>query len=486
MDHPEDLDPMLLAIRERMAIFGWRPRHVRLYTTDSKWMSIDEFNRLKSLRVPADICTIPSNEKSKYLGRLVIEADRFRKLVNPSPAVSIDVNKEIDINAVMWHDVTLDPRMFLTECGTDDIYLPGDKYYRENIVDGTNGKYTNYSLLKDGIDYTPGANIYNYSITTEDPVPGKKYYKLVPQYEMVPYGHNRDYPIDQLFVKRLSTKYTAISTTGIFASEVDVSLQYYIGTSESEPDDTFREADIDNEDDFDTEDVIESGVVITAKKKFKPGLRYYTLDMPYVQYTPATELLVGNVDTVLYRSIPAKYELIEDVDNFDGDRYERTSVSGSEARIMREVYSTTDAMALRGFKYKGDDVFGQQKTMTLQLEDIIDIGLDRTNTLLPEIFNADKYGGRMFEYTVPNSSNPNQPTTIMVVINAASYDSIKGKSGVILGQKGSVAKELYIKNDNITDRNYYMLYLEEKDKCEALERRCAEYEEIIRQMSGGN
>ena len=484
LDHPENIDPMLLAIRERMAIFGWRPRHVKLYTTDSKWMSRDEYDRLKSLRVPADICTIPKAEKKNYLGKLVIENDRFRRLVDKTAVYPIDVNKELDINSVMEQDVTLDNRLFLVDTKADEIYVPGDRYFIEQTIELLGGKsYQQYQLLREGIDYNPGENIHTYALYTGGIEEGTTYYKLVPQYELVPFGHNRDYDIDELKVKNFVVNYTAIVTAGADAVEPQDEVEYYIGISGSEPDSDYRAA---KDEDFDYESSVVDGVVQTIRK-FKTGLRYYTKGETVISYSDATELLVGNADSVLYHVLPSKYEAItpEELPTFTGDKYVRVIQSASDAsgtRVLHEVYSTINAMKLRGFKFTGDDVFGMSKTMTLQLEDIIDISLDRTNTILPNVI-SDKYRGRMFEYTVPDLSNPNQPKSIEVELNDDSFSKIPVKTGVILGQMGSACKELYIKSDDIKDRNYYMLYLEEKDKCEKYKSQCSIYEEIIKQMN---
>ena len=58
---PATLDPMLLSIRERMAAFGWRPSLIRMYATATKWMSPEEYEAVKQIRIPATIETITND-----------------------------------------------------------------------------------------------------------------------------------------------------------------------------------------------------------------------------------------------------------------------------------------------------------------------------------------------------------------------------------------------------------------------------------------
>lgn len=140
-DNPALLDPMLLAIRERMAVYGIKPKHIKLYSTGSKWLNPDEYEALKSLRVPGDIDTIPADAKFEdYQGDHLIINGQVKEIVETvNPA---RINEQVAFEELKSGDTVIDNDLFLETVHPGDTFSKDKVYYEqvkwtENVEDVT-------------------------------------------------------------------------------------------------------------------------------------------------------------------------------------------------------------------------------------------------------------------------------------------------------------------------------------------------------------
>ena len=453
IDDPTKIDPMLLAIRERMAIYGWRPSNIKLYTTGSKWMGPAEYDRLKGLRVPATIEVITPENKRDFIGETAIYGGRLKRLVNH---VS-DVETELDINTIMKQTTVLDGKeLFYTLCENDELFATGDRYF----IIIKEGNHEIYKLLKEGVDYNPGDICKAYRLRNAETDADKpRFSKSAPQYTPVLYGHNGDYPEDKLLMRFTSTTY---ATTRDTYPEQDKT--YYLREGENQ----YRPA-------------VDSDFVYGAdsQKRFNTGVEYYEKSTNEDSYRQASDEEIADPNIVLYFREPDTYE-----NDANGDYV--------QDNVVHEVYSLPAATRLMGYKFEYDDVFGQSKTITLQLEDIIDIALEETNVVLPtsdKDYNTfwKKYDGRRFRWTdSQDTQDPTQVNTLEMTVSEASKEYLSGKSGSLMGQSGSIYQELYIRDNGQQKRNYYMRYMEQSKVVTDQQARIAELERYMVQLQSKN
>ena len=164
---------------------------------------------------------------------------------------------------------------------------------------------------------------------------------------------------------------------------------------------------------------------------------------------------------------------------------EWATVSTHDAQGNITRVGTLDLM---GFKFEYDDTFGQAKTITLQLEDIIETAGEELSVVLPDAsFDYDKFwkrfDGRMFRWTEEDESgDPSLRETIETVVSRDSIGFLSQKAGRLLGQSGQIYKEIYVKDSGKQKRNYYMQYVIQSKTVDDQKRRIAELEEALVQL----
>lgn len=506
LNDPTSLDPMLLSIRERMAAYGWRPKNVKLYTTDTKWMSPAEYDAIKELRIPATIETITADNKEEMLGQFAIVSGSLKKIVDEV----VDSETEIDINAIMKHAKTLDNRLFMTRCEDGDVFVTGDNYYAQ--VSRTSGDEEVHckQLLKEGRDYAPGNPCVTYELATSES--REPYYKHEPTtYSQVPYGQHGNYPAERLLMKFGTKNYDKVDHD----QDRDFGITYYlkddeeyIPATERDFEQQFKSSLTYYEKDGDTyvvtgdtranptkeyyiknDDETYRRALVSDFMWFKEGVDYYICQLDDVSYRAATEEEIADMTQVLYIRNPEKYTKVE---HYEEGVYVRVFKSIDEklyTDIWKENYASQQALSLMGFKFDFDDNFGQAKSVILQLEDIIDLASKETNVVLPhksydyETF-WKKYDGRKFRWVEP-STDPNDPTlttTVEVKISEKTVQLLSEKPGVLLGQSGQVFKETYVKDSNQQKRNYYMLYVKQSKTVDEQTERIAVLERALREL----
>lgn len=422
-DKPALLDPMLLAIRERMSIYGIRPRHIKLYSTGTKWMNRDEYDKVKSLRLPAEMRTIPPDASPvTYEGNHVIVAGRLRQIKeNPDPNNS----DEISFDSVKGRDVTFDHLKF------EHVVEPGERFkantrYFEKNEDG------NLLPLLNPV-YTPiGDEIMQFEEVTATADMTDLYEKIFGEQNFVLLGHgetrNESYAYDEDKgdkpdqLTRLPDKY------------------YY-------------------------------------KKQVEETVTGGTSDGPITKYIPATLAEIQNASLPLYRLLVEKYKLA--LSPVVGKIYykPRSRIVGGTGRFVSESYINPKVLQYLGMKFKYTNPNGMDKEMVLELADIISFAsqVQATITLeTPEAFK--RWKGRWARWV---EENGDQGVVVEGVIPESWDGKLAGKTVDILGQDGSASKELYFLKEGETDRNYYLRYSILMQEHSALLEKCAAYEQHI-------
>ena len=486
IDTPNKLDPMLLAIRERMAVYGWRPSLIKLYATDTKWMGPTEYERIKSLRVPATIETIDDNNRALMLGETAIIGGQMKKIVEKVT----DASKELAVGAVAKKTQIPDNRLFRTKCQDGDVFETGRNYFvaLQTDVDSETSIAT-WRLLKEGVDYAIGTPCVMYRPATEAELRDDtidKYTREDDNYVAVEYGHHSDYDPEKLF-SRLETHVwdSTLDTTR------DTNKQYYIRNDAS----MYREAVDAN---------------FNEDGSFKDGVTYYESVSVTYEYTAATDDEIADPNHVLYITVPPKYTKTTDISKLDVTYYVRVldvdegGVMTGYTTVYKEEWATVSnhdtsgnitrvgTLDLMGFKFEYDDTFGQAKTITLQLEDIIELAHEELNVVLPDKdFDYDKFwkrfDGRMFRWTNEDpSGDPSKDTTLEMIVSKVSAKVLSQKAGRILGQAGQIYKEIYVRDSGKQKRNYYMQYVIQSKTVDDQKRRIAELEEALVQLQTVN
>lgn len=486
IDTPNKLDPMLLAIRERMAVYGWRPSLIKLYATGTKWMGPDEYDRLKNLRVPATIEVIDDNNRNMMVGETAIINGQLKKLVDRVT----DASTELTIGSIAKKKQIIDGRMFRVQCVDGDVFVTGEKYYVLITEQSGDKSIACWKALVEGIDYDIGNPCVTYRRATaselrDDAV--TKYTRSEETHRAVEYGKHGEYDPESLLSRYENDIYTGTTDT-----TRDRSKTYYV-----EDDGQWREA---VESDFD------------AEGEFKTNTSYCEYKGRDYVYQQATDDEIADPSIVLYIAIPYAYTKTTDISD-GGEYYVRVlDLDSSDeptgyTNVYKEVYSTVStrdsvgniirvgSLDLMGFKFDYDDEFGQSKSITLQLEDIIEAAYSELNVVLPDAkFDYDKFWkrfeGRLFRWTRrPVGTLENDPSlteTIETVINRDTIEYLSQKSGILLGQSGQIYKEIYVKDSGKQKRNYYMKYVIQSKTVDDQKRRIAELEAALVQLQSMN
>ena len=496
---PATLDPMLLSIRERMAAFGWRPSLIRLYATATKWMSPDEYDAIKEIRIPATIETITNDPKDllsdkatvmrkSILHEMMIDNGSLKQIVEPQADGSVvDPTSEVSVDAIMRHKQIIDNNLFLTECNPTEVFIKDDVYYVEENIAHEGVTIVAHRMLREGYDYQVGDPCVAYKLATEEEVTkfetlvengtavqdsDQLYIRVEGQWNPIPYGENANYDPSQLFTRAEHVEYSQtrdrIKKNG---------KQYYIQeVNEYGSTVGFRPA---------VETDFEDGEF--PEKTGNLGFYELSSDSEYV-YKEATEAEITNPQTVLYVKNPDTYEpavaIEEDTEYF------------IKVHPLKEDYSTyrdpplVGSLQLLGFKFDYDDDFGKPKTITLQLEDIIEAASSTLAVVLP---SADlttsseddpfwqKFMGRRFrwERKPEGSIDPTLTESIEFTITNESRHFLAEKSGLLLGESGTIYKEIYVKDSGKQKRNYYMQYVIQQKKLDDQKRRIADLEAAL-------
>ena len=432
-DEPKLLDPMLLAIRERMAVYGIKPRQIRLYSTGSKWLNPDEYEKIKTTRVPGEEKSIPSNAAySQYVGDHIILNGKLKAIVEKVEEGKED--EQIEFESIRTKPRVIDTAVFLTKVLANDKFnTTGGRVYYEKMIDAE-GNDLGLRVLKVG--ETPnGGTIMQFSKTpvyAEAPKYSAEQSRFIP----VPYGIARDF-------KKVYT--LSNDEVGKETDDKDASGERLL----------FSDEIVDKEDYF------------WVKHTYKEG------DSPVKeQWLTATTEDVNDPEIVVYYMTDATFY----VEDAGGTYYPKTNFTVTDSSIRGtgeyyyEDYASKQALALVNATISYDDNHGIRRQNTMSLPDVIELASNSRTITVPTKesdprFYAE-YFGRRFRYVEVIGG---VEETLEVVIPSETDSRIVGKTGELMGVSGEVAHNLYFLKDTTAVRNYYVKYMLLKQEFDILQ-----------------
>jgi len=372
---------------------------------------------------------------------------------------------------------------------------------------------TCHKLLEEGKDYSPGEPCVVYRLSTIADESLQHYNKQYGGYYPVAYGHHGDYSPSNLVRKLLVYEYTETAESTRYPKTTDtvrdMSKTYYVVESN-----LYRKAVATdfNEDGSFKEDVeyyelssktfyirvAESSYREAVASDFEPDGSFDLTKTYYektgeesIVYRAATDTEIADPTQVLYVKQPDVY--VRTTDKTPGTTYVRAfdmKDGVSVSRVLKESYSTLEALSLMGYKFDYSDVFGNSKTMTLQLEDIIETASQKLNVVLPDAaFDYDtfwkRFDNRIFRYTnYPVANDPTVTETIDIVVSRSTVSLLSQKTGTLLGLSGQISRETYVKDNDQQKRNYYMRYVVQSKALEDKKARVAVLEQALIEQKG--
>ena len=476
-DDPTKLDPMLLAIRERMAAYGIKPKLIKLYSTGSKYLNPDEYEKLRSVRLPAKVEQIPEGALfSDYADKKVIMTNKILSIVENDAAVQ-DPDTQISFASLKAHHVVLDRQIYSAEIDANELYNGASTYY-ELLTRATGETFDTYRVLPTGPVGGRVMRLASREYTAADAAAKRPAFVAMPEaYVQLAFNEPRS---TSLYIRETTdTRRDEIS--------VDIITEFRHPTS-AELDDgnlvLYRKVS----------GMYESalGQHATRDTMFKDEKDYYVANDngTYTKLIKGTDYSVNDSITQYAAAHGIVYENYDYSDLVGGTYY--VSESQTESRgtgiIFRDDFASSNILKIVGnnFKY-GTSTSDTQTVTTMTTTDIINFaqgkevegieifiqGEDATNQA-----RCAMYGGRLFSTEI-NVDGVTVP--VEIVIPDEPDAKLAGLTGDILGQYGIVSRDTYILDNDPLGRNYYIQYLQVKQENDALRARNAALEEIIKE-----
>ena len=415
-DDPTKLDPMLLAVRERLAAYGIKPKLIKLYSTGSKFMNPDEYEKVKAIRLPANVVVIPEDALyDDYEGKKVIETNVVKTIGEVSDSTTVRFED------LKTQKVVFDRFKFSEEVGPNDCFNGTSQYY-ELLKDGT------FRVLEDCPTGGKILNMVEREYTQTDADNGVKAYRVAED-AYIQLGFNEPRSI-QLYLKE---------TTQTHRDEVSIDTEV-----------EYRHPD-------------------------------------------QSELADGNL--VLYRKLTGQYEEVTTPEI--GSTYwcpTSLTLTLGTGRVFFENYSAGDLLKFVGWNFEYGTSSSDKKTInTITAADIINfaqnpevanIEMYITGATASNTARFEKYAGRIFRTTkTVTVDEQSQTIPVEIIIPNEPDPNMAGLVGDILGQQGVASKETYLLDTTAMDKNYYIQYIQQKERAERLENRNRYLEQVIAQLS---
>lgn len=81
-DDASKLDGLILNVRERLAAYGIRPQNIEAFSSESAWMTPEEYDEITKDRQPGKLIELTKENVAQYAGRSVIIDGEFTKLID--------------------------------------------------------------------------------------------------------------------------------------------------------------------------------------------------------------------------------------------------------------------------------------------------------------------------------------------------------------------------------------------------------------------
>jgi len=172
-DDASKLDGLILNMRERLSAYGIRPSNLEAFSSDSKWMTPEEYDAVVEDRQPGKLVEITSDNVRQYAGRSVVVDGEFKTLIDniTDPSVVIGSN-EIGASRLSVETTLIDNILFMRPLSVsgDDAFEHNKKYFvRVSVGDGgahPRNSHVNYGdvfvELTEGEDYAAGDAMVRY------------------------------------------------------------------------------------------------------------------------------------------------------------------------------------------------------------------------------------------------------------------------------------------------------------------------------------
>ena len=163
-DDPSRLDNLLLNIRERLAVHGIRPSNIEAFSSESKWMTPEEYDAITEDRQPGELVELTESNISKYAGKVVVIDGEFVHLVDNitdpaakvEPIVSPDgtIVKSVGARSLSRHITVIDHIPFLHPItDTNGKVFEQNKKYFVRVGVGTDGATDSNPYVNIGDDF---------------------------------------------------------------------------------------------------------------------------------------------------------------------------------------------------------------------------------------------------------------------------------------------------------------------------------------------
>ena len=489
---PQSLTPMLQAVRERLMAYGVPPASIQLFTTGDKWMTRDEYDSIKTIRVPGEEVAITADNASQYTGKKILVDGEYKVLVDqysffetedtapvagkkyyaPGPGTGyIDVTDYVNSHGfdpnetyyerstgqVRWSEVAkndnavIDNQLFMRQLlpATDTVFFANQKYY----VQLSNGRYRQ---LIENKDWTAGDNIPHYILAASQEQ-RVQYFKLSDGDTYTPIG--------------AAVNYEYASQCVVAGIPIFIHTAEYMSCDETmviDPSKTYYKRD--GEDEFVIADM-------TGVDKLSEEYYICTKD-EYNEVTPET-------DSEGVKKIPDEFKNeqfyvkgITQATPIQADDYVQGSTYIKNVLFTLD-YASANALAVVGKKFEYIDHMDNKVAKELTATDLIMISTNkRTGIRVSNQYAISKYDGRWFEYV-----DPTDKSRVCVRLSSSTASAIPSDVvGTIYGEKGSLWKDVVIADESQMARNYFKLYQDERIKNSALAARVDALQRLVNKM----
>ena len=487
-EDPTNLDGMLFAMRERLAIFGIQPLRVSLFSADSLWMNPDEYAEMKSLKVPGQLVQITPANQADYIGhQAIIDGQIYTLVANyPTDAEGHEVREGYKLIAevITRMNQCRDPGGFIDKKANGDPE-PID-WLTDTVFESTNLYYVKETLSKDDKSI-PG---FRKLVEGEDWAAGDK----IEHFKQV-----CDLTVEQFTATEAGTYGCYIGNKYEDIPSGDKYLERVLG-------------------------YVDANVPVYYAETVESEIKHTQVDRTFVQHHPEYQYCIC-VSTDYYETIWC--EVNENLQK-DGKKFYFLKQD-----IFKANFASDYAVSLVAKKFIYTNRMGSKVTTELSEDQIVNISMDESHEVrISNDVVRNKYSGRWFEFTdmircgsTPYSkvrdanrtyyiaiaggfepvdpSDPRLPeigsvwpesqdmffqqATYATRISVApdheeDYKIFSDKPGVVLGEIGEIYRETFIKDDSL-NRNYFALYHEQLQQSVALTRENASLRALVDKLS---
>ena len=465
-DHPEILDPLLVSIRDRLAVYGVRADSIKLYSTGKEWLTVEEYEALKKIRKPAYLKVIEEEDWPEILGEDALIGGEIKKIVR---VVDPDlVSEQVAIESLTTkYNAKIDNRLMLVEVEPGEVWDGWSTLYQMTAQNnGVDQPIFRIAEAEDMV-FAPGQEIISLKVSTDTTRQGNKPY----------------------YIKNLTDSYSLVDPADVVSTEGHPVYYVCEGTGVG-----------------DTEEEAAAAIVYSYRVVTDQELAAYIA----VRDGSTPTLVPGQqVPLAIYeRNVSEEYQ--KTLDALDVTSVGHPTYYEPTIRWFKETPVTEDTLKLIGRTLDYKDEFEQTKSVELQLVDIVDFASHTKPIDIPGLavapdaqsdpvlraitwkqseydglttdsqrndylafhnkqLEADKkyyekyYAGRKFRWqdTITVTSGGKTVTEtgwLETILPDTLTAQFAGKTGILCGVVGKLSKATLILDKDQVVRNYYIQY----------------------------